>query len=153
MNRFKNGWFTLYKFTEKVAEDRKYHDELVEFSKSNTIDQPEYLDPVIIFTARRNEGEVTQRSEQRKPKVSARKVNLTIGIDDNDAEGGPSKREEPKADSIEALLAPVLEVALPAKKVENKFSQDPPKSTGKPGLSLAAPTDTFQTKTRPKPSL
>lgn len=32
MNRFKNGWFTLFKFSEKVGENKKYHDELVEFS-------------------------------------------------------------------------------------------------------------------------
>jgi len=65
MNRFKNGWFTLFKFSEKVGENKKYHDELVEFSKNNKIDKPDYLDPVIIFTARKLDGEVTQRSERK----------------------------------------------------------------------------------------
>lgn len=50
---------------------------------------PDYLDPVIIFTARKNEGEVTQRSERNK--LPAKKVNLTIGIEDNDAEGAPKR--------------------------------------------------------------
>ena len=38
MNRFKNGWFTLYKFAEKVATNPKLHDELVEFSKNNHLE-------------------------------------------------------------------------------------------------------------------
>lgn len=38
MNRFKNGWFTLYKFSEKVAENPKYHQELVDFTSTNKIE-------------------------------------------------------------------------------------------------------------------
>lgn len=121
MNRFKNGWFTLFKFTENVAENSKYHQELVEFTASNKIDQPKYEDPVIIFTARKPDSEITQRSERKQ--APARKVNLTIGIDDNDAEGGPSKQKDP----LDEILAPVLELNSPKK-------QEPPKEMAKPGL-------------------
>lgn len=111
MNRFKNGWFTLFKFSEKVGENPKYHQELIEFTVNNKIEIPDYLDPVIIFTARKNEGEVTQRSERNKP--LAKKVNLTIGIEDSDANGAPKRQEENK--EVKEILAPLTGITLPKK--------------------------------------
>ena len=111
MNRFKNGWFTLYKFSEKVGENLKYHQELIEFTANNKIEQPDYLDPVIIFTARKNEGEVSQRSQRSKPQP--KRVNLTIGIEDGDADGAPKMKEETK--DVKEILAPTLEIALQKK--------------------------------------
>jgi hypothetical protein len=114
MNRFKNGWFTLFKFSEKVGENPKYHQELVDFTANNKIEMPDYLDPVIIFTARKNEGEVTQRSERNKP--PAKKVNLTIGIEDNDADGAPKRQEETK--EVKDILAPSMQLTLSQKPQE-----------------------------------
>ena len=59
MNRFKNGWFTLYKFAERVQQNPKLHDELVEFNKNNKLEQPDYMDPVIIFSARKLDGDIS----------------------------------------------------------------------------------------------
>ena len=39
-NRFKNGWFTLHKFTEKVIDKPELMDELREFSQNNKIEKP-----------------------------------------------------------------------------------------------------------------
>ena len=49
MDRFKNGWFTLLKFTDQVEKKPEILDELKEFSKNNKIEMPEWTPPVIVF--------------------------------------------------------------------------------------------------------
>lgn len=87
---------------------------------------------------------MSQRSQRSKPQL--KKVNLTIGIEDNDADGAPKRQEETK--DVKEILAPQLELNLPKKSQENQ------KLGGKQvALNISAPVETFVAKSRPKPTL
>ena len=49
-NRFKNGWFTLLKFTEQVEKKPALLEELQKFSNENTIQPDEWTEPAVIFS-------------------------------------------------------------------------------------------------------
>ena len=84
INRFKNGWFTLLKFTERVKL------------------QPDLLDEMRIFSATRLEKpeveayyRVTKKQEPVKAKTKFVKWNLVIGNADED-EVDPQPKSESK---------------------------------------------------------
>lgn len=103
------------------------------------------MDPVIIFSARKLDGDISQRSI-KPAKVLPQKIRaLTIGIDDNDADDHPLKKEGLKI--VEQKKAPVLAPTLDLPKKENIIKGPPGK-----GLTLTAPSETMPTK-RQKPTL
>ena len=87
-NRFKNGWFTLLRFTNEVNKKVEYLDELKDWVKNNKIQKPDWVEPVIIFDKEKLEGKKPKRRNS-----GVRKMNLVIGIDDED---GKQKKKEAK---------------------------------------------------------
>ena len=78
-NRFKNGWFTLLRFTNEVNKKLEYLDELKDWVKNNKIQKPDWVEPVIVFDKEKLEGKKPKRRNS-----GVRKMNLVIGIDDED---------------------------------------------------------------------
>ena len=81
-NRFKNGWFTLLKFTDQVLKKPELLDELKKFSSENTIEPDEWTEPVVVFNKPHQQAPSSQKQARSKPRF---KPQLNIGVDDDDA--------------------------------------------------------------------
>ena len=86
-NRFKNGWFTLLRFTNEVNKKAKHLEDLKAWTEENRIEKPEWVQPVIIFDKEKHE----EKQPRRRRNSGVRKMNLVIGIDDED---GKEKKKE-----------------------------------------------------------
>ena len=91
-NRFKNGWFTLLRFTNEVNKKAQFLDELKSWVASNKIEKPDWVEPVIIFDKEKHEVK-----KPRRRNSGVRKMNLVIGIEDEDGKEKKKEAREPAA--------------------------------------------------------